>query len=215
MSDPSHFFNYGDIRFNVPSRRGFHLFYTADPVITGMQMDFLAFDDLPISLRVLVARVEGNMDYITAGIGVSIVILIILKWDSIVRFFRSITSHDKETKINNNEALNSNSETIINGALLELHKHGTDLSQKMDELNFIFLDMSANPIITPEIKEVENRYMTWEEKTDSFLVSRYPADSIMFKKLRTQIHVRKRRLQSQLQLITEILSRNMIAGNAD
>lgn len=178
-------------------------------------MDFLAFDYLPISLRGLVARVEGNMDYITAGIGVSIVILIILKWDSIVRFFRSITSNDKETKINNNESLNSDNETIINGALLELHKHGTDLSQKMDELNFIFLDMSANPIITPAINEVENRYMTWEEKTESFLVSRYPADSIMFKKLKTQIHVRKRRLQSQLQLITEILSRNVIAGNTD
>jgi hypothetical protein len=199
----------------VPSRRGFHLFYTADLVITGMPMDFRAFDDLPISLRGLVARIEGNMDYITAGIGVSVVILIILKWDSIVRFFRSITSHDKVTKINNNESPNSNIETIINGALLELHRHGTDLSQKMDELNFIFLDMSANPIITPEIEEVENRYMIWEDNADSFLVNRYPADSIMFKKLRTQIHVRKRRLQSQLQLITGILSRNVIAGNTD
>jgi len=75
--------------------------------------------------------------------------------------------------------------------------------------------MSVNPIITPAIKEVENRYMTWEEKTDSFLVGRYPADSIMFKKLRTQTHVRKRRLQAQLQLITGILSRNEIAGNTD
>jgi len=155
------------------------------------------------------------MDYITAGIGISSVILVIVKWDSIIRFFRSITSNGKETQINSCQSLKSNHKTLINGALLELHKHGADLSQKMDELNFVFLDMSVNPIITPAIKEVENRYMTWEEKTDSFLVGRYPADSIMFKKLRTQTHVRKRRLQAQLQLITGILSRNEIAGNTD
>ncbi|MGD8618481.1 MAG: hypothetical protein PVH54_04765 [Gammaproteobacteria bacterium] len=191
------------------------IYFLADHVITGMHMDFLALDDLSISLRDFVARVEGNMDYIAAGTGISIAILMILKWDSIIRFFRSITINGKETQIKNNESLNSNNEILINDALLELHKHGADLSQKMDELNFVFLDMSANPIITPEIEEVENRYMTWEEKTDSFLVSRYPADSIMFKKLRTQIHARKRRLQAQLQLITGILSRIEIAGNTD
>ena len=178
-------------------------------------MDFLAFDYLSISLRGLVATLEGNMDYIATGIGISSAILIILKRESIIHFYRSITCNGKETQINNNESQNSNNETVIYGALLELHTHGADISQKMDELNFIFLDMSAIPIITPEIKEVETRYMSWEEKTDSFLASRYPADSIMFKKLRTQIHVRKRRLQAQMQLIAGILSRNGIAGYTD
>ena len=169
-------------------------------------MDFPVFDDLSRGLRGLVAGAEGGMDYIVAGFVISIAILIILNRNPVTRFCRSITSHGKAKPASNNEKQ-------ITGSLLELHMHGADLSQKMDELNFVFLDMSTNPIITPAIKEIENRYSAWEEMAESFLANKYPSDSGMFKKFRAQIHVRKRRLEAQLQLLTGILNRKEVAGN--